>query len=104
MISDLQVKENDSGITTKEMMKEITAIKSFIDSISDQVDLAITQEKVKALAAIKEAEGIINIINETADKQRAYKSGHKYDLDKFGLSEEKIRKDYAKIYDTFLAS
>jgi hypothetical protein len=49
-------------------------------------------------------EDLIKIINETADKQRAYKSGHKYDLAKFGLSEDKIRKDYAQIYDTFLSS
>ena len=37
-----------------------------------------------------------------ADKQRAYKSGHKYDLEKFGLSEEKILKDCAFFYETFL--
>jgi omega-hydroxy-beta-dihydromenaquinone-9 sulfotransferase len=37
-----------------------------------------------------------------ADKQRAYKSKHKYDLAKFGLSEEKIRKDCAFVYETFL--
>jgi hypothetical protein len=46
---------------------------------------------------------LAKIISETAEKQRAYKSGHKYDLEKFGLSEEKIRKDYAPIYDTFLS-
>lgn len=48
------------------------------------------------------SENLINIFKETAEKQRAYKSEHKYDLDKFGLNEEKIRKDYAPIYETFL--
>mgnify|MGYP000226287951 CR=1 FL=1 len=43
----------------------------------------------------------LNNIRETANKQRAYKSKHKYDLSKFGLTEEKIRKDCAKIYETF---
>lgn len=37
-----------------------------------------------------------------AEKQRAYKSGHKYDLAKFGLSEADIRRDCAFVYDTFL--
>jgi len=41
-------------------------------------------------------------IKEKADKQRAYKSTHKYDLAKFGLSEEKIRNDCAFVYETFL--
>jgi hypothetical protein len=41
-------------------------------------------------------------IAEKADKQRAYKSKHKYDLAKFGLDEEKIRKDCAFVYETFL--
>jgi hypothetical protein len=50
------------------------------------------------------SESLIKVINDTAEKQKAYKSEHKYDLEKFGLSEEKIRKDYAPIYDTFLSS
>jgi hypothetical protein len=41
-------------------------------------------------------------IKETAEKQRAYSSGHKYDLAKYGLTEEQIRKDYAPFYETFL--
>ena len=45
---------------------------------------------------------LLDKIKETAEGQRNYKSKHKYDLEKFGLSEEKIRKDCAKIYETFL--
>lgn len=37
-----------------------------------------------------------------ADRQRNYKSRHEYDLARFGLTEERIRQDYAVIYDTFL--
>jgi hypothetical protein len=37
-----------------------------------------------------------------ADKQRSYESEHRYDLAKFGLSEEQIRKDCAFYYETFL--
>ena len=42
-------------------------------------------------------------IKETADKQRAYKSNHKYDLSKFGITEEQIKSDCAVIYETFLS-
>ena len=47
------------------------------------------------------SEELLNKINDTANQQRNYQSKHKYDLEKFGLSEEKIRKDCAKIYATF---
>ena len=43
-------------------------------------------------------------ILETAEKQRKFKSEHKYDLEKFGLSEQQIIKDCTPIYDTFLNS
>lgn len=35
-------------------------------------------------------------------KQRAYKSEHKYDLTKYGLTEERIRSDCKFLYDTFM--
>jgi omega-hydroxy-beta-dihydromenaquinone-9 sulfotransferase len=41
-------------------------------------------------------------IHKRAEKQRKYTSEHKYDLEKFGLSEAQIRKDCAFFYDTFL--
>ena len=41
-------------------------------------------------------------VKERADKQRNYKSEHRYDLAKFGLSQERIVRDCAFFYDTFL--
>ncbi len=41
-------------------------------------------------------------IAKRGEKQRAYKSKHKYDLAKFGLSEDKIREDCAFFYEAFL--
>ena len=43
-----------------------------------------------------------NEIKNTAEEQKNYKSKHKYDLKKFGLSEERIKKDCSSIYKTFL--
>ena len=40
----------------------------------------------------------------TADKQRQFKSEHKYDLEKFGLTEQQIKEDCAVIYETFINS
>ena len=42
-------------------------------------------------------------IRATAENQRQFKSKHKYDLEKFGLTEEQIKKDCAHIYNTFLS-
>jgi hypothetical protein len=38
-----------------------------------------------------------------AEKQRAYKSGHAYDLARFGLTEERIREDCGCLYEGLLA-
>lgn len=59
-------------------------------------------DEILAFVGETPSDSLINTIKETADKQRAYKSGHKYDLNKFGLTEGQIRKDYAPIYNTFL--
>ena len=41
-------------------------------------------------------------IRETAKSQRNFKSEHKYDLEKFGLSEDQIKSDCSFVYKTFL--
>ncbi len=43
-------------------------------------------------------------IKKTADSQRAFQSKHKYDLEKFGLTKEKIKDDCYFIYETFLST
>ena len=41
-------------------------------------------------------------VNKLGEKQRKYESEHKYDVAKFGLTEEQIRRDCAFFYDAFL--
>lgn len=60
-----------------------------MDEICAFCELTITPEQREA-------------IEKRGAKQRAYKSEHPYDLAKFGLSEERIRKDCQFFYDTFL--
>ena len=51
---------------------------------------------------IEPTENLINDIKITSEKQRSFKSKHKYDLDKFGLTEEQIINDCDFIYKSFL--
>jgi len=41
-------------------------------------------------------------VHKRGEKQRAFQSEHKYDLAKYGLTEEQVRRDCAFFYDTFL--
>ena len=43
-----------------------------------------------------------DIIKITDEKQKSYISKHKYNLSKFGLSEEKIKEDCKAYYETFI--
>ena len=51
---------------------------------------------------IEKSEEMIKTIKKTTEGQRKYQSGHKYNLDKFGLTEKKIKTDCKHIYETFL--
>ncbi len=53
---------------------------------------------------IQPSKKLIEDIRITADKQRAFKSKHKYDLSKFGLTEQQIKNDCKIIYETFLSN
>ena len=45
---------------------------------------------------------LLNEISVTSEKQKTFKSKHKYDLEKFGLNEDKIKEDCKKYYETFI--
>ena len=51
---------------------------------------------------VEKKQNLTEIIQKTAENQKAYKSKHKYELSKFGLSEQQIRKDCINYYKTFL--
>jgi hypothetical protein len=59
--------------------------------------------EINRFTGVTPTEELKQIIKQTAQKQKVFKSKHIYDLDKFGLTQEKIKKDYAKIYSTFLS-
>ena len=47
-------------------------------------------------------EELLKNINITSEKQKKYISKHKYNLERFNLSEDKIKKDCYKFYETFI--
>lgn len=59
---------------------------------------------IELLEFIEESpsENMKHTISVTAGKQRRYKSEHEYELEKYRLTEAKIRSDFASIYETFL--
>jgi hypothetical protein len=72
----------------------------------DFISGAIPQENIKIVKYDRMMDDFENLMDEILEfvGESPSESGHKYDLNKFGLNEDKIRKDYALIYDTFLAS
>ena len=50
----------------------------------------------------KSNEKLIKNITTTAEKQKKYISKHKYNLEKFNLTEKIIKKDCSKFYETFI--
>jgi hypothetical protein len=46
---------------------------------------------------------LVEEIEKTGKSQREYKSEHSYDLSKFGLTENQIKKDCKMIYQTFFS-
>lgn len=59
-------------------------------------------DEIHAFLGVEPTEAQRRAIALQAEKQRAWKSGHKYDLSRFGLDEAQIREDCAFFYDTFL--
>jgi len=67
---------------------------SDFDGLMDEMHAFLGHEPTEAQRAA---------IAKQADKQRNYKSKHKYDLSKFNLDEDRIRRDCAPFYATFLS-
>ena len=66
------------------------------------LEFEVMMDEICAFCELDMSDTQREAIAQRAEKQRAYKSKHKYDLSKFGLSEDKIREDCAFVYETFL--
>ena len=96
---ELQIRFHDDWINnkidkTKVGIVQYNRMMTDFDGLMDEILAFVDHDRDPKL---------IQQIKETANKQRAYKSNHKYDLSKFGITEEQIKSDCAVIYDTFLS-
>lgn len=96
---ELQLRFHDDW-TNGKIDKSKVAIIQFDRMMNDFDGL---MDEVLPFIGHKPSDSFINDIKETADKQRAYRSGHKYDLSKFGITEQQIKNDCEVIYSTFLS-
>ena len=59
-------------------------------------------EEIMDFTDVEPSEELKQTIQITAENQRRYESGHRYNLEKFGLTEKRIQEDCEQIYRTFL--
>ncbi|MBW2528587.1 MAG: sulfotransferase [Deltaproteobacteria bacterium] len=64
-------------------------------------ELEATMERLVAFAGLEPASSFWERVESQADRQRARRSAHRYSLEKFGLSAERIRRDLAFLYDAY---
>ena len=95
---ELQLRFHDDWINGKIDKNKVMIVK-YDRMMSNFEDL---MDEILNFVEYDASQDLLNEIKKIAEKQRNYRSKHKYDLAKFGLSEEKIRQDCSKIYETFL--
>ena len=66
-------------------------------------DFETLMDQIINFIDIEKKDSLAKVIQDTAESQRNYKSKHKYDLEKFGLTEDRIKMDCKAIYQTFLS-
>jgi hypothetical protein len=86
--------------TNGKIIKEKVLIVKFDFMMSDFENL---MESILVFLKIEKNSDLARSIKATAKDQRAFKSKHQYDLNRFGLTEKKIKSDCEKIYQTFLS-
>ena len=88
------VKDWNSGLIDRErvMLVHFDELMNNFDGLMKNINQFLNHEPDSKM---------LQDISKTAKKQKEFKSKHKYDLDKFGLSEKKIKEDAKIIYDTF---
>ncbi len=65
-------------------------------------EFEVVMDEIHTFLGVEPTEAQKKAALDRGEKQRAYKSGHKYDLEKYHLDADQIRKDCAFFYETFL--
>jgi hypothetical protein len=59
-------------------------------------------DEVLGFVGVDASPALVEAIRAQGEQQRRFESGHRYDLERFGLDAARIRKDLAFVYDAFL--
>ena len=95
---ELQVRFHDDWINGR-IDKNKVMIVRFDDMMSNFESL---MDNIISFTGHNASDNLKVDISKVAKSQREYKSKHKYNLEKFGLTEDRIKKDCKDIYETFL--
>ena len=95
---ELQVRFHDDWINGR-IDKNKVMIVRFDDMMSNFESL---MDNIISFTGHDASDSLKVDISKVAKSQREYKSKHKYNLEKFGLTEDRIKKDCKDIYETFL--
>ena len=95
---ELQVRFHDDWINGR-IDKNKVMIVRFDDMMSNFESL---MDNIISFTGHNASDSLKVDISKVAKSQREYKSKHKYNLEKFGLTEDRIKKDCKDIYETFL--
>ena len=100
--SETEVIVQSVSETEVEVDVEIDMAAAMAEAPQEEAESTAEEQIIEAAVASESEEDLIEEIKKTAEAQRNYKSKHSYDLKKFGLTEEKIKRDCQFIYETFL--
>lgn len=96
---ELQIRFHDDWINGKIDTSKVGIVQ--YDRMMSDFD--VLMEEILPFINHTPTDELKNTIKNTAKEQKAYTSKHKYDLSKFGLTEEQIKEDCKVIYETFLS-
>ena len=96
-LKELLLRFHDDWINNRIDKKRVMIVR--FDQMMSNFDILMGE--ILEFVDFKGTKEFMNDIKKTSEKQKIFKSGHNYNLEKFGLTEEKIRTDCAKIYETF---
>ena len=95
---ELQLRFHDDW-TSNRISKSNVMIVRFDEMMNDFDSL---MDKIINFTGHKPSQDLLNKIKITSNKQKLFKSNHKYNLEKFGLNEDMIKNDCKDIYETFI--
>ena len=95
---ELQLRFHEDWVNGKTNKSNVLIVR--FDDMMNNFDLLMND--IISFVGHEASDDLLKTINKTSEKQKKFKSSHKYNLEKFGLNEKMIKKDCKLIYETFI--